>query len=291
MWFRDYHPWFSILHQPSVLDVLQTNVPPSDSHLNIVFKAIAAVTIAHSSFSGAPSLDERQRICKSLRNEVVMEAMGTLSLKCLQSILIITLLDSAAGKLTDYWNLIALCKRISTLLGLRDLVVNKCSNFNQLSTLPPRMLPLPSTLVSQEENVRAYWMTEVLDSSSTLGVAWNLGLPQPIENALLPCNNAVWSFSEAAMGIWSLDDLEFSSSLSLYVSLFTNELWHVHNFLQQSYDMRSAEDRPKAQSDCEAVDTRLLQWRAGSGALAFTSGNTLTPFDPNILMTRCMFNA
>lgn len=220
-----------------------------------------------------------------------MEAMGTLSLKCLQSILIITLLDSAAGKLTDHWNLIALCKRISTLLGLRDLVVNKCSNFNQLSTLPPRMLPLPSTLVSQEENVRAYWMTEVLDSSSTLGVAWNLGLPQPIENALLPCNNAVWSFSEAAMGIWSLDDLEFSSSFSLYVSLFTNELWHVHNFLQQSYDMRSAEDRPKAQSDCEAVDTRLLHWQAGSGALAFTSGNTLAPFDPNILMTRCMFNA
>ena len=125
----------------------------------------------------------------------------------------------------------------------------------------------------------------------TLGVAWNLGLPQPIENALLPCNNAVWSFSEAAMGIWSLDDLDFSSSFSIYVSLFTNELWHVHNFLQQSYDMRSTEDRPQAQVDCEAVDARLLQWQAGSGSIAFTSGSSLTPYDPNILMTRCMFNA
>lgn len=183
---------------------------------------------------------------------------------------------------------------MSTTLGLRDLVVNKAANFNSLSSLPPRMLPLPSTLVSQEENIRGYWMTEIMDSTSTLGVAWNLNLPQPIENALLPCNNAIWSFSEAAMGIWPPDDFEFSSSFSLYISLITNELWHVHNFLQQAYDMRSAEDRPKAQLDCQEVDSRLLQWQDSSGSIAFTSnsllGQSATPFDPNILMARCMFN-
>ncbi|KAL1636802.1 hypothetical protein SLS56_000895 [Neofusicoccum ribis] len=220
--------------------------------------------------------------------------MSHLALDSLQACLILTINDCGAGTLCEFWNLVALAKRISTQLGLRDLVVNKCANFNQLSSIPPRMLPLPSTLVSQEENVRTYWMTEVLDSSSTLGVAWNLSLPRPIENALLPCNNAVWSFPEAAMGMWSFDDLEFSSSYSLYVSLFTNELWHVHNFLQQSYDMRSAEDRPQAQVDCQAVDSRLLQWKAGSGSIAFPSENTLLgrgSFDPNILTTRCMFNA
>ncbi|EKG11238.1 hypothetical protein MPH_11710 [Macrophomina phaseolina MS6] len=280
-WFQAYHPWFPVLHEPSIMDALQTTLPRPDSALTIVFKAIAAVTIVHSFASRALSLDERQKVSTSLRNEVVMQAMGNLSLPCLQSILILTIVDCGAGKM-------------STLLGLRDIVVNKAANFNSLSSLPPRMLPLPSTLVSQEENVRAYWMTEILDSSSTLGVAWNLNLPQPIEHALLPCNNAIWSFSEAAMGVWPPDDLEFSSSFSLYISLVNNELWYVHNLLQQAYDMRSAEDRPKAQLDCQAVDDRLLEWKENAGSIVFAPnalfGQSAGSFDPNLLMARCMFN-
>ena len=69
--------------------------------------------------------------------------------------------------------------RIAMQLGLRDLVVNQCSNFNCTSMLPPRMLPLPNTLIDQEEKTRAYWMTEILDGSSTMGVAWNVSLTRP----------------------------------------------------------------------------------------------------------------
>ena len=50
--------------------------------------------------------------------------------------------------------------RMGTQLGLRDLVAHHCDNFNQVSTLPPRMLPLPVSLVNREEKIRAYWMTE-----------------------------------------------------------------------------------------------------------------------------------
>jgi hypothetical protein len=49
---------------------------------------------------------------------------------------------------------------MGTQLGLRDLVANHCDNFNQVSTIPPRMLPLPVSLVNREEKIRAYWMTE-----------------------------------------------------------------------------------------------------------------------------------
>jgi hypothetical protein len=55
--------------------------------------------------------------------------------------------------------------RMGTQLGLRDMVANHCDNFNKLSTIPPRMLQIPTTLIEQEENIRAYWMTELLDSS------------------------------------------------------------------------------------------------------------------------------
>jgi hypothetical protein len=50
--------------------------------------------------------------------------------------------------------------RMGIQLGLRDLVEHQCTNFNQISNLPPRMLPLPSSLVNKEEKIRAYWMTE-----------------------------------------------------------------------------------------------------------------------------------
>lgn len=49
---------------------------------------------------------------------------------------------------------------MGTQLGLRDLVANQCENFNQYSNVPPRMLPLPTSLVNKEEKIRAYWMTE-----------------------------------------------------------------------------------------------------------------------------------
>ena len=55
-------------------------------------------------------------------------------------------------------------------LGLKDIVFRQDLNFNQASTvLPPRLLPLPQSFVDREEFVRAYWMTEVLDSISSLG--------------------------------------------------------------------------------------------------------------------------
>lgn len=114
-WFQAYHPWFPVLHEPSIMDALQTTLPRPDSALTIVFKAIAAVTIVHSFASRALSLDERQKVSTSLRNEVVMQAMGNLSLPCLQSILILTIVDCGAGKLVDFWNLVALCKRLVLL--------------------------------------------------------------------------------------------------------------------------------------------------------------------------------
>jgi len=57
---------------------------------------------------------------------------------------------------------------MGTQLGLRDLVANHCDNFNQVSTIPPRMLPLPVSLVNREEKIRAYWMTECERATSPL---------------------------------------------------------------------------------------------------------------------------
>ncbi|KAF1952717.1 hypothetical protein CC80DRAFT_479097 [Byssothecium circinans] len=287
-WFEKYHPWFPILHQPSLLEVLQTSPILTSTVHHIVFKAIAAVTIPHSYHSDSLTNDQRRTLSDDLRSQVVMEAIGQLSLQSLQAVLILTIRDYGGGRLSEFWNLIALAKRMGTQLGLRDLVANHCDNFNQVSTIPPRMLPLPVSLVNREEKIRAYWMTEVLDGSSTIGAAWNLNLSKPEATGLLPCSDTIWAFPEAVISAWSFGDFEMSSAYSLYVMLVTNEIFHVHRFLQQSFDTQSATERVRWQNECRAVDDSLMAWRM-KFATAEVRMNTENcgAYDPNIVLTHC----
>lgn len=111
-WFSDYYRWIPILHKPSLLDTLHTRCL-TDSPLYIVLKAIIAVIVTDTRKSRLRRLKEedRQRLALSFRCQVVMEAMGSLSLQSLQALLVITILDYGAGKFSDSWNLVALCKR------------------------------------------------------------------------------------------------------------------------------------------------------------------------------------
>jgi len=146
-------------------------------------------------------------------------------------------------------------------LGLRDLVANQGDNFYKVSTIPPRMLPAPKSLIEQEEKIRAYWMTEVLDSMSSLGAGWNLSLSRPENEAWFPCNETVWAFPENATAFSSFGDSDVSSAFSIYLNLVTHQLYQVHLFLQQSYDATSAVDRGRWQAQCVNVDDALTKWR------------------------------
>lgn len=112
-WFSDYYRWIPILHKPTLLESLQRSHSLQESSLYIVFKAITAVTVTDTQKTGLSRLSEenRKRLALSFRCQVVMEAMGSLSLQSLQALLVITILDYGAGKFSDFWNLVALCKR------------------------------------------------------------------------------------------------------------------------------------------------------------------------------------
>ncbi|PVH93907.1 hypothetical protein DM02DRAFT_573723 [Periconia macrospinosa] len=287
-WFEKYHSWFPILHQPSLLEVLQASPVLSSTEHYIVLKAIVAVTIINTYQSESLTEEQRGRLSSDLRSQVVMQAISHLSLQSLQAVLIIALRDYGKGMLTEFWNLIALAKRMGTQLGLRDLVANHCDNYNQLSTIPPRMLPLPVSLVNREEKIRAYWMIEVLDTSSTIGCAWNISISKPEASGLLPCNDTVWAFPEAVFGAWSFNDFGTSSAYSLYVMLVTSEVFHVHRFLQQSFDMQSATERARCQSECQEIDDNLVAWRARFIiAQERINAENCDAYDPNIILTHC----
>lgn len=218
-----------------------------------------------------------------------MQAIGNLSLQSLQALLIITTIDYGAGKLSEFWNLVALCKRMATQLGLREIVINNCESRDQVPTFPHRMLSFPTTLIEQEERIRAYWMTEVLDSMSSLGAGWNLGLSRPVEEAWFPCNETIWAFPENAKAFSSFGDSEVSSAFSVYLNLVTRQLYRVHLFLQQSFDTTSASDRLNWQSQCTSIDESLSKWR-GSEDVTNTLNRTNEVSDSTSVMITMTFD-
>lgn len=203
----------------------------------------------------------------------------------------------ARGKLNPEESLSGVyTRRMNTSLGMRDLVNNQGDNFNKLSTVPPRMLPLPSTIIDREERIRAYWMTEILDGASTLGVAWNLGISPPEGTAILPCSDSIWKFPQHIINVWSFGDFHFSSAFSLCIILVASELWHVHRFLQKAFDTRVHEQRVKWQKEAQPLDERLTAWRGEFVAAVYRLINAeyaqeeRAEFDPNIVLTNCILD-
>ena len=111
VWFQQFHAWFPILHQPSLVEILQTLEYPASTAHHIIFKAVAAVTILHWNRISYLTDEQRQQLSNELRDSVILEAMGTLCLQSLQAVLILTIREWGTGRLSEFWNLVALAKR------------------------------------------------------------------------------------------------------------------------------------------------------------------------------------
>lgn len=112
VWFDKYHRWFPILHQASLLQTLHDqSVSVNLSPHYEVLKAITAVTLPHVGFVTTLSHDQRRVLSAEYAQNIAIHAMEFLSLSSLQAVLIISVLEFGNGKLSKFWNLIALCKR------------------------------------------------------------------------------------------------------------------------------------------------------------------------------------
>lgn len=124
IWFKKYHPWFPILHQPSLTTSLQHLESLESSNQYLVVKAICAVTLVHHE-SPLVSMDELKQWSDNLRDAIWCQALKQVSLQCLQSLLILSNLDYGEGRFEQFWNLIALCKRSVSLPCLSRLVLTE----------------------------------------------------------------------------------------------------------------------------------------------------------------------
>ncbi|KAM5344458.1 hypothetical protein ACJ41O_012994 [Fusarium nematophilum] len=259
IWFDRCHSYFPILHQPTTLSLCENDSQPG-TPASLILDAIAVVMFSTRQAQLDNGSDPEPFI-RQVTDEIILASISHLSFQKLQALLLVTLTEYGNGRMTEFWNLISLCKRISTQLGLRDLVAYNCMNFGFPSVLPPRMLQIPSTAVEREEKIRAFWAIDALDSAGTLGVAWHLSVSRPEPAANLPCDEEIWRFPESVMTMYQFGSSEAPSSFSLYVRLVTNELWHVHNFLHQSCEPFSIQSMSQRQEECNAVYQRLKTWQ------------------------------
>lgn len=183
-------------------------------------------------------------------------------------------------------------------LGLRDAVANHHSPGKSSPALP-RLQPLSSssTTIDKEERVRAYWMTEMLDSVSVLGASYDVGLSQPPPNPALPCSDSLWAYPEEIINVFPMGQFHYSSAFSLCIILAVSELAKVHRFLQKPVNMEDFNERDAWQSEAQRIDERLALWREDFVAAVFRLINaeySIQPpraeMEPYIVLTNCVLN-
>jgi len=149
----------------------------------------------------------------------------------------------------------------------------------------------------REEKIRAYWIVEGLDISSSIGASWNVSVvrarAQLDPNDLLPCSPGIWELPEFHAPLVP----DITSPTALWVSLNTKCLVYIHLFFQTTYDLKDPQDRVRWETDADAVNTRLVTWRqeytkdtlqALEHANAFIRG---TSSDPDLFVISCTYDA
>lgn len=103
LWIAGYSLWFPVLH-PTFFDAAN-HVTPEDE---LLWKAITAVTVVRTEIMES---HERKSLSTRLQNEVTVEALGNLSLRSVQALLVIANLVYGDGNMTKFGSLISVCKR------------------------------------------------------------------------------------------------------------------------------------------------------------------------------------
>jgi hypothetical protein len=159
-------------------------------------------------------------------------------------------------------------------------------------------LELSSTpTVQQEEKLRAYWMTELLDSISSVGASYEPQLLSPPLDPIMPCSDLVWGFDEETISEYLQRPSHHPSAFSLCIILAVNELSKVHTFLQQPVIMQDFEQRDNWQSEAQRIGEKLGMWRDEFVAAVFRLINAeygqirSGEMDPYIVLTNCVLNS
>ncbi|KAF4849497.1 hypothetical protein CGCSCA4_v004175 [Colletotrichum siamense] len=125
-----------------------------------------------------------------------------------------------------------------------------------------------SSNVVKEEARRAFWMVEMLDAISTLGLPYSMPYSPSALGASLPCLESQWSSTPTVIER-SDSEPRYASGFALCIMLSVEELKVVREFLGRSYDLEKLDQRLDWQSEAQRLDERLTNWREEFVAAVF----------------------
>lgn len=152
------------------------------------------------------------------------------------------------------------------------------------------------SIIEQEEAIRAYWMTVMLDSISTVGLSSRLSSVQVPKTAFLPCSESIWGQLTPLIDRRAPTQVQYPSMFSLCVMLAVEELGAIHRFSTKSYDTKSMQEKQEWQTEAQKLDERLTNWREEFVAAVFRLINSEKgclpqgEMEPLITLTNCVLN-
>ncbi|KAF4961778.1 hypothetical protein FSARC_10074 [Fusarium sarcochroum] len=162
-------------------------------------------------------------------------------------------------------------------------------------------MPLPRNSISidsveQEEAIRAFWMTEMLDGVLTVGLPDQYTHGDPPLSVRLPCMESLWSCGAVRQSQPASPRPHYSSGFSLCIMLAVEELGVVRTFLKKPFELSRLEQRLDWQSEAQRIDERLTNWREEFVANVFQLINyekehvPKGEMEPFFTLTNCLLN-
>ncbi len=292
VWFQRYHRWLPILHRPTFMQVLESTDTVRFSNYALVVEAIVAITLPNSRII-TTSASDQERLRAQLTSSVILRCIDTQSVQSAQALLMLSVFHYGEGNFARSWNLLAMARRITVQLGLTD-----ASNFGTASspTALRRLADYTNTVVTHEEKTRAYWMSQMLESISTIGASYELPLPATPGGPLLPCSDTFWDFPDEMMSELQIRPYNYCSAFSLCIIIAASELPVVHQLLRKPVNMEAFDERDAWQMEAQRIDERLTAWRDEFVAAVFRLINAeyasreRPEMDAYVVLTNCVLN-
>ena len=110
LWFEEYHAWFPLMHQQTLVRCLEGFTTMSETSRPLVFQAITAATLESTSHQGLTAEDVKG-LRDSLKDATILAALNSSSLDSIQALLVLSMLQYGNSCLTEAGNLLAMCRK------------------------------------------------------------------------------------------------------------------------------------------------------------------------------------
>lgn len=272
-WFDENQHWLPILEKTSIQASLNALPDPVDHIPDIVLRALIALRIAYCSRAIRLGYEGRRRLSLYLRSQVVMEAMGSPSLKSAQGLHIIALLDYGSDEIPSTFGIMAMARRMGESLGIFRQLLTRIETQSPTQVLPAA----GESLAGGSASIALTWAIVSFDTVAGLGLSWR---------------DASSALFEHLSGIAYLNVPDFRDSFRMHVHLAAIGLQPAHEFItayaKGEYQVLEGQTLTTA-DDLYRNMTSYSQELPTSGYTTLADGDI--DFDINHVFTRLLSNA